>query len=95
MEKFGVSEKQFELSENNTNFEQLVGFQVKRAEKLFETGSELIGRLPENLKRQIRMTVFGGRAVLKKIEKMNFDLLNGRPVLTKIDYLKIFLKTFF
>ena len=94
MEKFGVPENQFELRKNNTNFEQLVGYQVDRTKRLFEVGSKLLDSLPKGLKRQIRMTMLGGGAILRKIEKLNYDLLNQRPSLSKSDFIKIFLKSF-
>ncbi len=93
--KFGVSENQFELMENNTNFEQLVSYQVERVKKLFVEGRKLIDRLPKQLKRQIYMTILGGEMILFKIEKSNFGVIDHRPKLSVYDYCKIFTKTFF
>lgn len=93
MGKFGVSTNQFELRENNTNFEQLLKYQVDRTRLLFLEGRKLIIRLPRELKSQIYMTVLGGEKILEKIEKMNYNVLEARPKLTKLDYIKIFLRT--
>lgn len=93
--KFGVNENQFEFMQNNTNFEQLVGYQVGRAKNIFTVGRYLIDRLPGQLKRQIYMTILGGEMILGKIEKSGFDVINHRPKLSKFDYVIIFLKTLF
>jgi squalene synthase HpnC len=93
IQKFGVSENQFELRENNTNFEQLLKYQVERTKQLFFEGRKLIVRLPKELKSQIHMTILGGEKILNMIEKMNYNVIDTRPKLSKLDYLMIFLKT--
>jgi len=95
MLKFGVDEKTFQLKENNDNFRQLLYFQVKRAGELFAEGRKLIERLPRRLKYQISWTILGGEKILNKIEKINFNVLNERPVLSKFDYLRLMAKSFF
>jgi squalene synthase HpnC len=94
LEKFGVTEYQFELRKNNTNFEQLLKYQVDRTKKLFEEGRKLLPGLPKELKRQIQMTIFGGEKILEMIEEKHYDVLYSRPYLFKLDYIKIFLRTF-
>lgn len=93
MEKFGVSTNQFELRKNNTNFEQLLRYQVDRTRLLFLEGRKLIVRLPKELKSQIHLTILGGEKILEKIERMNYNVLEARPELTKLDYIRIFLRT--
>jgi len=94
LEKFGVTEFQFELRENNTNFEQLLKFQVDRTKQLFREGRKLLPRLPKELKRQIQMTISGGEKILEIIEEYNYDVLHLRPHLLKLDYIKLFFRTF-
>jgi len=90
--KFGAKLNQFELKQNNTNFEQLLKYQVDRAKDYFSIGRNLLPRLPGKLEKQIKATVFGGEKILEKIEKNNYDVLNHRPKLSKIDYMNILLK---
>jgi squalene synthase HpnC len=90
--KFGVSVNQFDLKQNNANFEKLVEFQVVRTRKYFKDGSQLLQRLPRKLKRQIYMTILGGEKILDKIERLNFNVLNNRPKISKVDYIVILLK---
>ncbi len=93
LQKFGVTENQFEFRENNTNFEQLVRYQVERTKLLFIEGRNLVSRLPKELRSQIYMTILGGEKILSKIEKTNYNVISVRPKLSKLDYLTIYLKT--
>ena len=92
IERFGVKLNQFELKQNNTNFEQLLKFQVARTKDYFSIGKNLFSRLPGKLEKQIKATVLGGEKILEKIEMINYNVLNNRPKLSKIDYMKILLK---
>lgn len=94
MIKFNVDERVFQLKEINDNFKQLLKYQVERARELFRDGRKLIERLPYRLKYQIAWTLLGGEKILNKIEEIDYDVLNVRPVLTKADYLILMLKSF-
>ena len=93
MEKFGVTEKVFELNENNLNLQKLVKFNVERARLLFNDGKKLLKLLKGRLKLEVSWTVRGGEAILDRITKSNFDVLNKRPVLNKTDFVKLFFAT--
>jgi len=45
------------------------------------------------LRFQIRLTILGGEEILKKIKTIDYDVLNIRPKLSKIDYVKLFIKS--
>ena len=92
MRKFGVEEAHFETKNADNNFKSLMKFQLKRNLELFMKGSRLIEILPYKLKYQISWTIFGGKKILYKIIKLDYDLFNKRPVLTKFDYLILMLK---
>jgi len=95
MEKYGVTEKMFELNENNLNLQKLANFNVEKARLLFIDGNNLLMLLKGRLKLEISWTVRGGEAILDKISKNNFDVLNKRPVLSKTDFVKLFFATIF
>ena len=63
--------------------------QINRAKNLFKEGSKILPKLPVNLRRQIRWTISGGEKILEKIEEINYNVLNNRPKLSKIDYIKL------
>jgi len=89
LQNFSITENRFLLKEINVNFMHLMQFQIERAEKLFDNGSNLLTKLPWRLKRQIAWTIKGGEAILKKIRNYNFDVLNFRPTLSKKDFIKL------
>lgn len=93
LKKFEVEQNQFEFKKINANFKKLLEYQVERNRKLYEEGRKLLPLLPRGLQRQIRMTILGGEKILEKIETIDYDVLETRPKLSKIDYLKIFLRS--
>lgn len=92
--KYDIDEKVFELKKNNTNFISLIKYQVDRTRQLFSEGWNLIPSLDKRIRKQIIMTILGGEAILAKIEENGYNVLNQRPKLSKVDYLKIFFKTY-
>ncbi len=95
LEKFGVEEKIFELKENNLNFKELVKFNVERTNLLFEEGKDLTSYLSGRLKYEIKWTVLGGREILKKIKKINYNIMQVRPALSKKDFIILLLRSIF
>lgn len=93
MIKFNVEERVFQLKEINDNFRQLLKYQIERTRELFVEGRKLIERLPYRLKYQIACTILGGEKILSKIEEIDYDVLNMRPVLSKVDYFILMLKS--
>jgi len=94
MKKFDVDENVFVQKENNVNFKELIRHQVERTRTLFNEGKKLIQHLPLRLRFEITWTVLGGEKILDKIEKLNYNVLNYRPKLSKVDYLILFIKSF-
>lgn len=92
LKKYDVSEKQFENSKINDNFKQLLKLQVDRAKQKFSEGKKLLPYLHGRLKFQIRWTILGGEAILAKIESLDYNTLQYRPTLSKIDMIKLALK---
>ena len=90
MKKFQVDEKVFEIKENNFNFQQLLKHNIDRTQVMFDEGKNIFEYLKGKLKLQIKWTVKGGEEILKKIRAANFDVLNKRPELTKLDIIKLF-----
>lgn len=93
LKTYGVELNQFELKKNNANFKRLLEHQVNRNKELFAEGRKLLALIPRGLRRQIYMTILGGEKILEKIEAIDYNVLNKRPSLSKMDYTKIFLKS--
>ena len=94
MQKLGVNEKSFELKENSLNLQQLLRHNISRTEELFEAGRGLLKHLKGKLKMEIAWTILGGEAILKKIKEINYNTINSRPKLSRIDFFKLLLKSF-
>jgi squalene synthase HpnC len=95
MENFKVNEKVFEMNGNNTNLKKLIEFSVIRIQHFFNDGKPLLNLLSGRFKYEISWTIKGGEEILNKIRGADFDILTKRPTLTKTDYLKLFIKSFF
>jgi squalene synthase HpnC len=93
MDEFEVSEKMFELKENNLNLKKLVEFNVNRIQSYFNEGKGLLNFLSGKIRYEIDWTIRGGEEILKKIRGSGFDVISGRPVLSKVDYIKLFIKS--
>ncbi|MGA7723144.1 MAG: squalene synthase HpnC [Ignavibacteriaceae bacterium] len=95
MAEFNVAETVFELNENNLNLKALLKYNVDRTRALFDEGKQLTKYLSGRLKFEIKWTILGGQEILKKIEKNNYNVFQKRPVLNKMDFINLLLKSFF
>ncbi|MCB0746200.1 MAG: squalene synthase HpnC [Ignavibacteriae bacterium] len=90
IKNFSFSNEQLFNCKPTQEFIELMKFQIERTRKLFFDGRKILPLLPFRLKFQILVTIKGGEAILKKIEDINYDILNHRPKLTKFDFTKLF-----
>ena len=95
MKKFNVTQKMFELKENNPNIKALVKHNVERAQILFDDGKNLLKYLNGRFKIEIKWTLAGGEKILDKIRKNDYDVFTKRPKLDKIDFISLFIKSIF
>jgi len=92
MEKFGVDENLFEMKQINDNLKKLIQFSVDRTQTLFDEGKKLLTYLSGRFRYEIAWTIKGGEEILNKIRGADFDVFSKRLYLTKMDYLKVFIK---
>ncbi len=95
MELFFVSEKMFELKENNPNIKALVKYNIDRTQQLFNEGRDIINYLSGRFKYEIKWTISGGEKILSKIVKKDFNVFRYRPVSNKFDYFNLLIKSLF
>ncbi|MBE2219206.1 MAG: squalene synthase HpnC [Ignavibacteria bacterium] len=97
MKRFGYSYNELEVKQENENFRNLMKFEVERTKKIFDEGKRLIemtaaaGKELKNLSKELKLTWSGGTTILKKIEEINYNVLNQRPRISGFDKIKIFL----
>lgn len=84
-ESHGVSEKSLFAGQADAAYRSLIKFQVARTQEIFDQGRPLTRELRGKLRVEIRMTWLGGTTILRKIEAADYDTLNHRPKLGKVD----------
>ncbi len=92
LERHNVGEEEFSREGTSIEFKNLMKSQVERNFELYREGVNILPLLPTRLRFQIRLTILGGQEILNKIRSADFNVLNVRPKLSKIDYIKLFLK---
>lgn len=85
--RFGLSEEKIaegiRTKRCPDDFRAMMRFQVDRAEVWFRKGERLIDEVPQKLAIDLRLFTDGGRAVLKAIERQDYDTLTRRPRVRK------------
>jgi len=95
MKKFNVTQKMFELKENNHNIKELVKHNIERTQALFDDGKNLLKYLNGRFKIEIKWTIGGGEKILDKLRKNDYDVFTKRPRLNRIDFISLFIKSIF
>jgi phytoene synthase len=90
MLRFGVDDRDILGRNTGSAFKSLLRFQVDRARALMHSGASLGWDLPGRMGLEIRAIVAGGLRILDKIEAIDFDVFNRRPVLQAQDWPQIF-----
>lgn len=106
-DRFYISEdtlNQFELSYNdlisfktsklvNDNFKQMMKYLIDINFKLFDEGENLLGYLHGLFKKEIKLTLEGGREILNKIISSDYNPFLFHPKLNKFNWLRIILRS--
>lgn len=79
---------------NNSNFTDVLKEVLAYTETFFEKGSGLLRHLPSiRLRLEIALTIEGGRAILRKTNRLGGDIMVQRPAVTGTDIFWILLRT--
>ncbi|MDB5854356.1 MAG: putative phytoene synthase CrtB-like [Herminiimonas sp.] len=89
LRRFGVDEEQIRLGICDDNWRALMQFEADRARSLMQTGSALALRLPGRVGWELRLVVQGGLRILEMLEAARFDVFLHRPVLGKLDWVRL------
>ena len=95
MKMFNVTQKMFELKQNNHDIKTLVKHNVERTQSLFDEGKNLLNYLNDRFRIEIKWTIAGGEKILEKIRENDYDVFTKRPKLDKIDFLSLLVKSVF
>ena len=89
LRRFGVTPEDLEKRAATQRFLALMRHEVGIAREMLRRGAELHRHVDRRLRRDILMFAGGGLAILNAIERVEYDVFNRRPKLTKLDYLKL------
>lgn len=93
MAAHGVDAQQILRRLTSADFRGLMAANVAHARTLMLEGAPLGWRLPGRIGMEIRAIVAGGLRILEKIEHVEYDVFNHRPVLSAADWPGIFWRT--
>ncbi|MDA1278682.1 MAG: squalene synthase HpnC [Chloroflexi bacterium] len=93
MDQFDVSELQISQGVSDDRFRELMKLQVDRTRNIFLEGVPLIDNLGPLLRSDLALFIRGGLSVLQAIERQDYDVLNSRPTVSKLQKARIFLST--
>jgi len=83
MRRFGVSDATIAAGVATEEFRALMKFEVDYAQGLFEQGLPLIGKVNRDLALDLDLFSRGGLAILRAIERCDYDVLSARPAISK------------
>ena len=87
--QFGVNREDLLARRTTDGFLELMKYEVDYARELLEGGLPLVDVLPGPLQIDIDLFARGGLRILQRIEQIDYRVLETRPVVTKLDALRI------
>jgi len=81
--RFGYSDTDLEAKRFTPAFAALMRFEVDRARGYFDRGAALLPLLPREARVDIDLFIRGGRAILRAVERVGYDVWAQRPEVTK------------
>lgn len=86
MENFGVTEQYITEGRVNAEWRKLMSFEVERAGAMMQRGAPLGSILAGRIGLEMRMIIAGGNRILRKLQAVNYDMFERRPVLRTHDW---------
>ena len=83
LERFGVGEDVIASGVAGDGFRRLMRFEVERAREMFRRGLPLIDKVVKPARVDVALFTAGGLAVLRAIERQDYDVLSRRPALSR------------
>jgi squalene synthase HpnC len=93
MAQYGIAEESIAAGRADAAWRKLMGFQCGRARDMMLIGAPLGSILSGRIGLEMRMIIAGGLRVLDKLETVDYDMFNRRPVLKPLDWVIMLLKS--
>lgn len=87
--QFGYDEEMFARRQYNEAFCRLMAAETAEAEGWLRRGLPLIPLMPQGLQLNTALFIYGGLAILEAIRRVEYDVWNRRPVLTRRQKLRL------
>jgi len=82
-QRFGYTDAMLQNRETNSQFLELMTFQIDRARSYLTAGFPLVREMPGRLKVDIEMFIRGGLEILNAIQRIEYRVWDKRPVISK------------
>lgn len=92
LDRFGYTEMTLDCAPESSRLGALVQVQVDRARAFLTGGAPLLGVAPRTLRFELALTVRGGLAILRAVERLGPQVIRRRPTLSRVTYPAIVLK---
>lgn len=93
MARFSVSEAHIAQGLADKAWQELMQFQVERAQNMMQRGAPLGSILGGRIGLEMRLIIAGGKRILSKIKNVKYDIYRQRPVLRPHDWLIMLFKS--
>jgi phytoene synthase len=93
MARFGVTEEHIAQGRADEAWRNLMRSEVDRAFEMMEKGAPLGSILTGRIGLEMRMIIAGGNRILKKLQAVNYDMFQRRPVLQAHDWILMLAKS--
>ncbi len=85
--RFGVFSDDISSTIDTATFKECIKYLCFYTNNMFKEGQKLVRQLPQPLRYEIAWTVNGGKNILEKIRKIDYNVFRERVTLSKLDYL--------
>jgi squalene synthase HpnC len=87
--RFGYSDADLAAGRFTPAFRELMHFEVERVKGFFDRGAALLPLLPREARLEVDLFVRAGRATLRAIERVGYDVWSRRPEVSKFEKAKL------
>jgi len=92
LDKYGITEGEIFSGRTSHNFRRLMSELVRETRQMYRKGSGLLTHIRGRLRWELYFTIAGGKRVLDKIQRIDYNVLDQRVKLTKRDWLVLLIR---
>jgi squalene synthase HpnC len=81
LRRFGLDRDGIQRPEGRGNLTRLLVHECRATDELYERGRGIVRQVPFGLSLQLKLTIAGGRAILREVERNGWQVLARRPSL--------------